>query len=308
MKITSAARIVGLDIRGKGGRMPQPKLWILATLIGAVLTAPALGDDAAERAKRRHALQKVAHLKAGVKSVREGTSSEEARRQAIATLPTRHIAAQHRERLQSVLRNVSYFRELPVTQYEVHPEVHGYFVQHPDVAASIWRTLKLSKLELAETAPGRFELDDQKGTAGVIDVLYQDARQTVAICDGTVKSPLLPGSFRARAVLQFLQEAQLDSRQNTWVTVRLRVFVAFDSQAVEATAKLIAPLAHLIVDRNLNDVCLFVRMMNEAMIENPGWVEHIARRMKGVPPGSDREFIALAAKVYVTEKLRRGER
>jgi hypothetical protein len=85
----------------------------------------------------------------------EGTSSTAARKAAIAALPLEHLTPENRQRVNTLLKSVSFYRRLPKVTFNVEPDVYNYFLAHPDVAVSIWRAMKISKLKMWQT--GRFD-------------------------------------------------------------------------------------------------------------------------------------------------------
>ena len=52
----------------------------------------------------------------------------------------------------------------------------------------------------------------------------------------------------------------------------LDLFVMFPSNTVDTVVRVIAPVSHMIADRNFRELSLFVRFMNVAMERQPGWV------------------------------------
>jgi hypothetical protein len=202
------------------------------------------------------------------------------------------------------LKSLSLFRELPTLAVEVDPEVHQFFVDHPEVAVAIWRALKISKFEMTEIQPGRYAATDNNGTSGQIEVLYRDAHQVLVMCDGVVHSPLLPGDIHAKTLLHLQVDFGKTKDDLIWSRNRLRMYVEFPSEAIETAAQVVSPLGNLIIDRNLKEVCLFIGMMSAAMAHQPGWVEHITKQLDDVSPKRRNELIQLTAKVFVAARKR----
>lgn len=244
------------------------------------------------------------HLADKLKTLSKGNSSDEARKRGLAELPLDHLAEDDRKQAQGVLENLSVFRELPTLAFQVDPQVHEFFLDHPEIAVSIWRAMKISKFHLRKTGPGVYRATDNDGTQGRVEIFYRDRHQILAYCDGVVKSPLLPGAIQAKTLLHLQRDFVRSEDDSIWSRNRMRMYVAFPSQAIETTAKVIAPLGNLIIDRNLREVCLFVGMMSAAMVHQPGWVEHVARQLKGVPKKRQNDLIELTARVFVAARKR----
>ena len=82
------------------------------------------------------------------------------------------------------------------------------------------------------------------------------------------------------------------------------VFVEFPSHAVEAVAKVIAPVSHSIADRNFKQMTLFVHLMSQAMARHPGWIEQIGNKLDGVSPQKQVEFLEVSARSTAASRRR----
>lgn len=243
-----------------------------------------------------------------LKTLSKGSSSEESQRRALAELPLDQLTPTHRALAQEVLTNLSLFRELPTLAVETDPAVHKFFLDCPEMAVGIWRAMKISKFHLTPQQPGIYTATDNEGTEGRVEVLYRDRHQMLVWCDGVAESPLLPMSIKARSLLHLQMDFIKTKEDVIWSRNRLRMFVAFPSDAIETAAKVVSPLGNLIIDRNLREVCLFVAMMSTAMVHQPGWVEYIARNASEVSKERQNELIELTAEVFVTARKRALER
>jgi hypothetical protein len=239
-----------------------------------------------------------------LRTLSPGSSSKESERRGLAELPIDKLAPAQRQKAAAIVESLSLFRELPTLALEADPEVHQFFVNHPETAVSIWRAMKISKFEMTQTQPGIYAATDNNGTQGQIEVLYQDPHQVLVICDGVVHSPILPGDIRALTLLHLQTDFVKSKDDLIWSRNRLRMYVSFPSQAIEAAAKVVSPLGNLIIDRNLREVCLFVGMMSAAMSHQPGWVEHITRKLEGVPKQRQDDLIQITARVFVAARKR----
>ncbi|MCA9067658.1 MAG: hypothetical protein KDA84_01960 [Planctomycetaceae bacterium] len=247
-------------------------------------------------------------LEEKLKTLSKGSSSEETQRRALAELPLDKLSPVHRTQAQEVLNHLSLFRELPTLAVETTPEVHQFFLDHPEMAVAIWRAMKISKFHLKAEQPGIYNATDNEGTEGRVEVLYRDRHQMLVWCDGVAESPLLPMAIKAHSLLHLQMDFIKTKDDVIWSRNRLRMFVAFPSDAIETAAKVVSPLGNLIIDRNLREVCMFVAMMSTAMVHQPGWVEHIARNVDEVSKERKAELIQLTAEVFVTARKRALEK
>jgi hypothetical protein len=82
------------------------------------------------------------------------------------------------------------------------------------------------------------------------------------------------------------------------------MFVSFPSQTVASASKIVSPITNPIIDRNFIEISRFMKMMSTAMALRPGWVEMIGNQMDGVMPARKKQFLEVAARVYVRTRQR----
>jgi len=270
---------------------------------GVALCGSMLGLQAAEP---EH--QGAENLEHHVRVVEKGTSSKSARKAATDRLPLDKLTDEHRQRAEQVLRTLSVFRDLPTLEFEVEPRVYEFFRAHPDVAVSIWRAMKISQFEMWQTGREEYEADAGDGSTGVVTVLYLGGPHCVVLCDGVYKSPFLAKPIKATALLHvetvYLQRAD----GKTYVRHGGHLFVSFPSQTVDTAAKIISPVSNLIIDRNFQEISLFLHMMSLAMARQPGWVEHLAGQLEGILEIRKGQLLDVTAQVYVNTLRRDPER
>src|SRR5690606_11581966 len=116
---------------------------------------------------------------------------------------------------------------------------------------------------------------------------------------GMFKSPFLQAPIAARSVMHVRTKFSTDPSGRTFATHQADMFVSFPSQKIETVAKLISPVSNVIVDRNFQEIRLFIHVMWLAMGRQPGWVEQIVGQLDGVTEQQRKELIKLTARVYV---------
>jgi hypothetical protein len=233
-----------------------------------------------------------------------GSSERDSLKSARAALPLARLTPAGRRRAEHVLSNLSMFRAMPAVRIEVDHEAYRYFVEHPDVAVSIWRALDVSKCQLWQTGPDSYETDIGDGSTGVLDVLYRGDRDHLVLGEGQFKSPLLPRPIRAAGLLHLHTEYVTQPNGETLAICHGNLFVSFPSQTIETAAKVVSPMTNLVIDRNFEEISLFAHMMTLAMRTQPGWVETIAGHLDGVLERRRGELLQVAARAYVAHKRR----
>lgn len=239
-----------------------------------------------------------------VEIAQPGNSAREELGRAIQRLPLAQLSAADRQRVSEIVRAPTLYRRLPTITCQTDPRVYSYFVTNPDVAVSIWRVMGVSDMQMRQVAANEYETDLNDGTVGIVQVLHRSANCQLVLCAGDFKSPLLARPIRSTGLMCLQTKYWQAPDGYSYITHTADVFVLFHSDAVEAIAKLISPMSFKMADRNFEEVTLFVRMMDEAMSREPGWVERTAGRMQGVIPGRDRELLDVAAQVYVDAQRR----
>jgi hypothetical protein len=269
------------------------------TFLHAVAEGPRV-ETVALRDKKTQAAAEEAHPKNDhrVQTASEGTSSRAAKKAGIAALPLDKLTPEGRQKVQQILGSASIFRELPTLVFEVEPSVYQYFLMHPDVAVSIWRVMGVSNFKMFQTGPVAYEADVGDGTLGVIDVLYRTNSDSVVICNGSFKSPLLTKPIKANALMHLQSEFRQSRNGHKIVQHKLKLFVDFPSTTIETAAKIVTPVTNLIVDRNFYEVSMFLHMMSLAMARRPDWVQQLTAKLDGILEPSKMELANLTMQVH----------
>jgi hypothetical protein len=233
-----------------------------------------------------------------VKVVKRPSSAKAARKAAVAALPLDKISESHRERVLQIVNGNGLFRELPTYRFEVDPRVYSFFMNHPDVAVSIWRVMQISEFQMRQTRPDGFTTNDADGTSGVIDVAYHTPNEVLVLCNGVYRSPLLPKSIKANGVLHVQVGFERGANGKTYATHTARLFVLFPSQTIDTVARIMSPLSNAIIDQNFREVSLFLHMMSTAMERQPGWVENVSSRLEGVAPERRLQLMEVTVDVF----------
>ena len=229
---------------------------------------------------RKAAKDKQSPIK--VETLKNGTSSRREAKAALKILPLNRLTPAQQTEVNSILKKVSHFRKLPELRFEVDPGVYQYFGKNPDAAVSIWRVMEISKFKMHRVSAGEFDADAGDGSTGHASVLMQTPTETLAVCDGVYKNSLLRKPIKARGVMHLQTKYQMNNQRQTFVTHNLNVWVSFPSTTIRTAARVLSPLTNMIMDRNFEEVSVFLQMMTLAMERQPTWVERMARRMTDV--------------------------
>ena len=237
----------------------------------------------------------------------KGTSETSARKAAIAALPIDQLSVENRQKVHTLVKSVSFYRRLPKVSFTVEPDVYNYFLAHPDVAVSIWRAMKISKLKMWQTGRFDYEADTGDGSIGTLEVLHVGGEKNLVTCDGIYKTQLLSKPIEAKSLL-FLQVSFAKQPDGTvLVTHRADLFVSFPSTTIDMVARIFSPLTVKMTDRTFTEISLFLKMMSMAMSRRPDWVEHITEKMEGVADVRKEQILELSSQVFATAQIRELE-
>ena len=159
----------------------------------------------------------------------------------------------------------------------------------------------------AATGEFEYEADAQDGTVGVITVLSRTPTDCLLHCTGMFQSPVLTKPIQARAIMHVRTAFEVTPDGQQMVTHNADMFVSFPSQTIETVAKAMAPISNKITDKNFEEISLFIRMMQLAITQQPGWVELMASKLDGVVAGRADALLEVTAQCYIDEKKRLGE-
>ena len=232
----------------------------------------------------------------GLTFVKSGSSASSVRKQSIADLGLDRLSGDAQQKSQALLKNLGMFRHLPTISFECDPAVYDYFLRNPDVAVATWRAMEISQFQLQEKGADQYHADAGDGSVGEVEVFLHTPTDTLIHCDGAFKSPLLPKPIIARSLMRLQTSFAKEQDGRIIGTHTGDVFVEFPSQAVEAAARVIAPVSHSIADRNFKQMTLFVHLMSQAMVKHPGWVEQTGNKLDGISKQRKLEFLEVSAR------------
>ena len=259
---------------------------------------PQPGDTSGERSA------KASEPPINVDILARGSSSRSTLSDALDRLPLDELTEEQRRRVNEVLEHRSMFRRLPAISIDADPEVYNHLTHNPESVVGIWRVLGISQFTMQQTGPTEWYGDAGDGSTGTIDVLSRSPNRHLLLCTGKYKSPLLARPIEATAVMHLQTQYQQGEDLQPKVVHGLDLFVMFPSNTIDTVARVIAPVSHMIADRNFRELSLFVRFMNVAMERQPGWVEQTIQRIDGIDREQRIELMKVSARVYVAAQNR----
>ncbi len=235
----------------------------------------------------------------------QGTTSAAAQRDAVRGIPLERLGAADRDKVESVLANVSLFRRMPVRRIECEPELCLFLVRHPDVVVNIWELMRVSELQMEQIGARRFRITEADGTVADAEVLYSSRDTHLVYADGVYHGPLFGRAIRGRGVLVLKTGYSRDSEGRAHVTCCLDSFVSIEPIAVELATKTIQPILGRTADNNFVQTMGFVASLSRTIGVNSRGVQRMAGRLEHVSPQVRRQFASLAA--YLGQRATAGD-
>jgi hypothetical protein len=226
-----------------------------------------------------------------------GNSSDAIRLSAIQSLPMEKLNAQDRAKVHAVLANVTVFRRMPVRVIECDPDLYLFVVRHPDVIVSIWNTLKISQIQLEQSAPDRFHLDERYGTVADLEVLYSSHDTHLIYANGAYEGVLFGRPVRGSGLFLLKSSYIRETDGRYYISSRLDAFLSIEPGAVELVTKAVHPLVGKTADNNFIQTVAFVGSLSRTAETNCRGVERLASQLSSVQPDVREQFSKLAEQI-----------
>ncbi|MFN5756630.1 MAG: hypothetical protein ACK54F_12240 [Planctomycetia bacterium] len=229
-----------------------------------------------------------------------GSSSREARRQAIDCLPLEQMTEPQRQAVEKALRSTTLYRKLPVQTLTCDTDLFDFALANPESIVDIWRVLGISRLVLDPAGHAQWRLADGYGTVGMLRLLHHARRghkgTLVFHGRGAYSGPLAPKPLSGTCLLVVQHEPvtpAADGRQRQ--QIRIDAFLDVDGVGLEIVTRSLQPIIVRSAASNLHEICLFMSTLSEAATENPEGIVHLASRLTRTDP-EDRQALATIAR------------
>ena len=227
----------------------------------------------------------------------QGTSSTAVRRTAVESIPFEKLDADSRDKVNSVLSNVSIYRRLPVRMVNCDPDLYLFLVRHPDVVINIWEVLGVSQLQLRQIDIDTFRVVEAEGTSATLEYLYHSRDLQIIYGKWNYTGPLLARKITGTclAILKTGYTKDVDGKYYT--TSRMDGFLSVDSGGAEILARTLQPLVVKNIDNNFIQTVAFLGSMSKTAEVNMGGMQRLAGRLAHVQPETRQQLSAVVASV-----------
>lgn len=220
----------------------------------------------------------------------QGSSSREAREDALRQIPYRALDGDGRRKVDAVLENVTVFRRMPTQSIMCDPDLYLFMVRHPDVIVDLWRALGISNVSLLRTGPQTFHGRDTEGSMTDIQFLYSTSDTHVIYAVGTYAGGVFTKPVQGGCLLLLKSVYGRDAQGKVQVTSRLDAFFRVDHTGVELMAKTFQPLIGKSADTNFMEATRFFNQLARVAESRPEMLESWSHRLTNVAAEDRAEF------------------
>ena len=214
----------------------------------------------------------------------QATASAAARQSAVSAIPFDKLTEDGRNKVNTVLSNVTVFRRLPIRVVNCDPDLYLFLVRHPDVVVNIWEVLGITQLQLRQAGPDTYRVDENQGTTATLEFLYHNHDTHIVYGEWTYTGPLLARKINGRclAVLKTGYVRETDGRY--YITTRLDGFMSVEPGGAELLTKTLHPLVAKNADANFVQTVAFLGSLSRTAEVNSRGMQRLAGRLDRVQP------------------------
>src|SRR4051794_21235310 len=114
----------------------------------------------------------------------EADTSQQARDDAIRTLPIAQLTAESRRKLLAVAERPSIYRRLPTKSLDCDPALFLFLLRNPEVVVNIWQLMGVNNMSVQRVGPYLWKGSDGSGTTCDAELIYGTDNLHVMYCDG----------------------------------------------------------------------------------------------------------------------------
>jgi hypothetical protein len=233
----------------------------------------------------------------------QGSSSREARDEAMRAIPYNQLDRNSRIKVGVVLSNTTIYRRLPSETIACDPNLFVFLIEHPDLVVNMWEALGVSEVEVLRAGDQVFNASDKAGTRGRIEYLYRGPQLHVLYADGTYTGSMLPRPVRGRCVLLMRSSYSQAADGRPIVRCSVDAFVHLDNVGVGVLAKTFQPLVTTAADHNFRETVAFLASVHKAAEMNYAGMQRLTEKLTNVQLTDRQEFSDLTTQLAVRAAL-----
>jgi hypothetical protein len=282
------------------GRFRHAGLLVAAVVVGLGGFMPARCANAADRPDPE------------VRTLEPGSSTRAARAEALTALSRVMMPREKAELVRECVGSTTLYRRLPTQEFDCHPDLLVFALDHPEGVVDIWRVLDISRLTLDPAGPDQWRLADGYGTVGTMRMLHRSGnhREGMLVLHGSggYAGPFAPKPLTGRCiVLLRYQYATSSGQPSTRVCLKSDAFLDVDGLGFEIVTRTLQPLIVATAGWNVHEICLFMGHLSRTAGENPLGIERLSERLTQTAPEHRRQLAIAARRAADTQGAGSGE-
>ena len=227
-----------------------------------------------------------------------GTSSKQARQQAIQSVPFGQLNQTTLSKINEVLEKPSIYRRLPITQIDIDPDYFVFLVRHPEVVVNIWQIMGITKMETERIGPYELKSSDGEGTTSQVELVYGSENTHIYYATGSYQGPILRKKLHGRCVMILRSEYERGAEGALKAKCSLDVFLKVENATASLIARTLNPIVGSTADHNFVESLNFLQRLNETTEKNGAGVQRMAGRLQNITPQVRNDFAGMAGLVY----------
>jgi hypothetical protein len=203
--------------------------------------------------------------------------------QAVAPLLSlpRQVPSTERTRLETVVKNSFASTRVAHEPYATRPEVWEYLLDHPEFATHVTRALRVARFRIWHEGTDLW-VDDGWGVTGQFTVVHAERGMRVLYARGQYEQKILP-EIRGQAVGTLEYAFTRDEAGRTVVATSASGYVQVDNRALNALAKVAAPMVQAKADKEAGYLLRTFARVSRAIEEDPARVYRLVSERPDVP-------------------------
>jgi hypothetical protein len=230
-------------------------------------------------------------------SVNEADSSDQAREEAIHSLPVNELTAETRRKLMAVCERPTLYRRLPQQSFACDPTLHIFLIRNPEVVVNIWQLMGVANMAADRQGPYLWKGSDGAGTICDVELIYGTNDLHILYSDGYYEGSLLKRKVNGRCVMCLRSGFAFGQDRRPYVANRLDLFLQIDNLAADAVARTLSPWVGKVADANFREACVFASKLSQTAETNPAGVQKLSDRLDKVQPPVRDQFAKITATV-----------
>jgi hypothetical protein len=197
------------------------------------------------------------------------------------TFPVEQIEANWACQLQPIISHYTTANKLGPLRTPLPEAVYLYLLDRPPMAAALINRLNLGLYRAEMRGPGRYWGNDGEGTAGIVELVYQDRTSRVYYLEGSHDSRFLP-RITGKAVVLLRMNQVIDSNGVEAMDSTLVSYSRLDNRLLAGIVSFLRPLAGSAVTRKLAKGVDTVNRLSQVMRQQPDRVVSEAMKSPGL--------------------------